>query len=74
MPTSVDCDGDVDSVDGLKILRHVAGLSVVQAGPCPPIGSTVDVVGVSQIWGDFDSDGDVDSVDALKIFQQVAAL
>ncbi len=72
--TSVDCDGDIDSVDGLKILRHVAGLSVGQPGSCPPIGSTVEVAGVPQIWGDFDSDGDVDAVDALKIFQQVAAL
>jgi hypothetical protein len=35
----VDCDSDVDSVDALKLLRHVAGLSVSQNDPCPDIGT-----------------------------------
>jgi hypothetical protein len=34
----VDCDGDVDAIDALKILRFVVGLSVSQTKPCPDIG------------------------------------
>ncbi len=41
----VDCDGDVDAVDALKILRKVANLSVSQEPDCPPMGSTVTVSG-----------------------------
>jgi hypothetical protein len=39
----VDGDGDVNAVDALKILRHVAGLSVDQQPGTPRIGSTVRV-------------------------------
>ena len=39
----VDCDGDVDSVDSLKILRFVAGLSVSQQAGCPALGSPVEL-------------------------------
>jgi hypothetical protein len=35
----VDCDDDVDSVDALKVLRHVASLSVDLPLDCPQIGS-----------------------------------
>jgi hypothetical protein len=35
----VDCDGDVDAVDALKILRFVVGLPVSQTEPCPDIGT-----------------------------------
>ena len=35
----VDCDEDVDSVDALKILRHVASLPVAQTEPCRDIGA-----------------------------------
>ncbi len=38
-----DCDGDVDSVDALKILRYVAALPVAQTEPCPDIGTEVQV-------------------------------
>jgi hypothetical protein len=34
----VDCNGGVNSVDSLKILRKVAGLSVQQNEPCKDIG------------------------------------
>jgi hypothetical protein len=41
----VDCSGSIGPVDALKILRHVAGLSVVQIGPepdaCPDIGTAL---------------------------------
>lgn len=65
----VDCDGDEDSVDALKQLRHVAALTVSQGPGCPPIGSEV-----ASLFGDVDCDGDVDSVDALKVLRHVAGL
>jgi hypothetical protein len=34
----VDCDGDIDAVDALVILRHVAGLPVDNGDGCTPIG------------------------------------
>lgn len=61
----VDCDEDVDSVDSLKILRHVAGLPVSQDDPCTPIGEPPS---------DVDCDGAVNAVDALKILRYVANL
>jgi hypothetical protein len=35
----VDCSGAATSVDALKVLRHVSGLSVAQTEPCPDIGT-----------------------------------
>jgi hypothetical protein len=36
----VDCDGDIDSVDALAILRFVAGLDpLAQTEPCTDVGS-----------------------------------
>ena len=37
----VDCDGDVDAVDALAILRDIAAFSVNQQQPCPEIGADV---------------------------------
>jgi hypothetical protein len=34
----VDCDGDVDATDALKILQYLAGLPYSQNDPCPNIG------------------------------------
>jgi hypothetical protein len=34
----IDCDGDVDAVDALQILRFVAGLPVNQQEQCTLIG------------------------------------
>ena len=39
----VDCNGTVDPVDGLKLLRFDAGLSVDQEEGCPEIGDEVTV-------------------------------
>jgi len=36
----IDCDGDVDAVDALLILRHVAKLNVVLPPGCPAIGGS----------------------------------
>ncbi|MEX0682414.1 MAG: hypothetical protein WD904_09895 [Dehalococcoidia bacterium] len=37
----VDCDGDVDTVDALKVDRYLNGLSVSQNEPCPNIGTAI---------------------------------
>jgi YVTN family beta-propeller protein len=37
----VDCDGDVDAVDALAILRWIAGLDVTVVEPCPGVGDEV---------------------------------
>lgn len=55
----VDCDGAVDSVDALFVLRAVAGI--------PPPAECIDA-------GDVNCDGDTDSVDALGILRYVAGL
>jgi hypothetical protein len=59
----------VDSVDGLKVQRHVAGLPVSQQPGCPTIGSDV-----ASFFGDVDCDDDIDAVDALNILRFVVAL
>ena len=41
----VDCDGDVDAVDALKDLQHVAVLPVAQNDPCPDVGTTAAIPG-----------------------------
>jgi hypothetical protein len=43
----VDCDGDVDAMDALKVLRHVAGLPVQQPDGCPQIEQEVAVLAQS---------------------------
>ena len=68
----MDCNGGITAVDALKVLRHIAGLSVAQNEPCPGIGEDVD-----SFWGDVDCSGNVTSanvtsVDALKILRYVA--
>ena len=76
--TDVDCDGDADATDALKVLQHVAGLSVLQVEPCPDVGATVVLSqgGVTsvRVWGDADCDGDVDAVDTLKKLRHIAGL
>ena len=41
----VDCDGVVNPVDALKLLRFDAGLPVQQAQGCPPIGQLLQLAG-----------------------------
>lgn len=53
-----DCDDDLDAVDGLQVLREVAGL---------PAADCVDA-------GNVDCDKDIDAVDALHILRYVADL
>jgi hypothetical protein len=55
----VDCNGDVSSVDALKILRTVAGLTIDQIGPCHAVGADITVDGAAGMFGDWDCDGEV---------------
>jgi hypothetical protein len=59
LPGDTSCDGSVNSVDALHVLRHVAGLT---GGEC------VDAN------GDVDCSGAVNAVDSLKILRHVAGL
>jgi serine protease len=59
----VDCNGAVDVVDALRILRYVAGLNPNLPGGCPP-----------SALADMDCNETVDAVDALLILRYVAAL
>lgn len=65
----MDCDGDIDSVDGLGILRRVGGLpGLPQQEPCPDVGLA------GGIFGDLGCDGALDAVDALRVLRHVAGL
>ncbi|TMB96814.1 MAG: hypothetical protein E6J42_08740 [Chloroflexi bacterium] len=59
-PGDVDCDTHINSVDALKVLRHVVGLPVT--GNCASFN------------GDIDCNGMQNSVDALKLLRYVAGL
>ncbi|HUF53648.1 MAG TPA: hypothetical protein VMR52_07725 [Dehalococcoidia bacterium] len=61
-----DCNGDVDPIDALKLLRADSGLSVAQAPDCPAPGENVTVDGTNREWGDLDCTGGLDPIDALK--------
>lgn len=67
----IDCDGDVDAIDVLKLLAYVAGLPFAQQPACPAIETAA---AGGQIFGDADCDGDVDAVDALQILRHIAGL
>jgi hypothetical protein len=75
---NVDCSpppNGVTAVDALKVLRHSAGLSVLQNEPCLNIGQPRALTPPFD-WkvGDVDCSGVVNSVDALKILRAVAGL
>lgn len=37
-----DCDGDIDAVDALWLLKFVAGFEITQAPGCPEFGELID--------------------------------
>jgi hypothetical protein len=67
----VDCNGDSNSIDALKVLRHSAGLSVQQMQPCEPVGQMLHG---GKIMGDVNCSGAVNAVDALFILRMNASL
>lgn len=58
-PGDVDCNGDIDAIDALFVLRTAAGMASQAA--------CIDL-------GDVDCDSDIDAVDALRILRFVAHL
>jgi hypothetical protein len=65
----VDCSGAVNSIDALKLSRHVAGMPVAQTEPCPDVGT-----GDGDVFGDVNCDGNITAVDTLFVLRFVAAL
>jgi CSLREA domain-containing protein len=66
----IDCSGDVNSADALKVLRFNAGLTIDQTEPCPNPPSVVK----GHPFGDVDCSGGVSAADALKILRFKASL
>jgi hypothetical protein len=75
---NVDCaspPNGVSAIDALKLLRHNAGLPVVQDEPCLDIGEPRQLPAPDNwMMGDVDCDGNVNAIDALKILRANAGL
>jgi glucose/arabinose dehydrogenase len=72
---NVNCDGAVNSVDALGVLRHSAALGVVQNEPCLDIGlPRLLAPPDNRLMGDVNCSNAVSSVDALLILRAVAGL
>ena len=75
-----NCDGEVTVVDGLALLRFIAGLSaLLQHEPCTDVGDPISVLSLAgsageRIAGDTDCDGAIDAVDSLAILRHVVSL
>ena len=68
----MDCSGQVNAIDALKVLRFSAGLSYTQNEPCKKIG--IETLPSGKIQGDVDCGNTVASVDSLKLQRYAAAL
>jgi Tol biopolymer transport system component len=66
---NVDCDGAVNSIDALKLLRYSALLSVLQSEPCMNLGL---ILPSGRRMGDVDCSFLINSIDALKVLRAVA--
>jgi hypothetical protein len=66
----LNCDGEVNVVDALMVLRHVAGLPFT-VPDCPAPGSQQ---GNGLLRGDLNCDGEANAVDALILLRYVAGL
>jgi len=72
---NINCDGAVNSVDALGVLRYSAGLSVAQNDPCLDIGlPRLLMPPADELMGDVNCSGGVNSVDALLVLRAVAGL
>jgi hypothetical protein len=65
----IDCSGAVNPVDGLKLLRFDAGLSVDAPDECTDIGADIEFGGETRVQGDVDCSGSANPVDGLKILR-----
>jgi hypothetical protein len=70
----VDCSGEANPIDSLKVLRHDAGLAVAQPAGCPEMGAAVTVDAVARTWADDDCSGEVNPIDSLKTLRFDAGL
>ncbi len=73
----VDCNGNVDAVDALKVLRNLVALPISQTDPCLEFGDDLATLWedvLPALWADVDCDGDIDAVDAPKIQRHVVLL
>lgn len=69
----VNCSMTVNAVDGLRILRWVAGLRILQADVCYSPDALVQIEDGPEVqWSDADCNGTISSVDALRIYRYVA--
>jgi hypothetical protein len=68
----VDCNGSIDALDALQVLRQVAGLGSSPAGCAAQAG--LSIAQAARVWGDMDCDGDADAIDAMRILRYAAGL
>ena len=68
----MDCNGTVNSIDSLKVLRYGSGLDYSQTEPCEDIGT--ETLANGEIQGDVDCSKAVSSVDSLKVTRYAAGL
>jgi len=68
----VDCSGQVNSIDALKVLRFSSGLGYSQNEPCKKIG--IETLANGKIQGDVDCSNSVNSIDSLKLLRYASAL
>lgn len=68
----MDCSGQVNSIDALKVLRFSSGLGYSQNEPCKKIG--IETLANGKIQGDVDCSNSVNSIDSLKLLRYASAL
>jgi CSLREA domain-containing protein len=68
MQGDLNCDGDIDGVDGLIALLFTQELTLPAGGACPALGSG------SPTFGDVTCDGGIDAADTIAILQFAADL
>ncbi len=70
----VNCSGQSNPVDSLKLLQFDSGLFVGQPPGCPAMGHEIKAASVLFAWGDVDCGGGINPVDALKVLRSDAGL
>lgn len=65
----IDCDGDVDAVDGAHLVAFAAEVPFDHEGGCPSVGALA-----ASFFRDVDCYGTVDLLDALAVFRYLAGV